>query len=157
MSTVILISGANRGLGKGLLERYLKLASHTVIAANRNPDHPTSRDLFNLPKAEDTKLIVVKYDARVWQDAFDAIKLLESQGVDHLDIVIANAGVAYVWPTVAEVKLGDIIAHFEPNTYGIVALYQSVRPLLQKSTQHPIFSIMGSRAGSLEWVHSRSH
>ncbi|KAH8690609.1 hypothetical protein BGW36DRAFT_364178 [Talaromyces proteolyticus] len=149
MSTVVLISGANRGLGKGLLERYLRLANHTIIAANRNPDHPTSKDLFNLPKAEGTELIVVKLDARVWQDAFDAIKSLGSQGIDHIDIVVANAGVAYVWPTVAEVKLEDIIGHFEPNTYGVVALYQAVRPLLQKSKREPIYSIMGTTAGSL--------
>jgi norsolorinic acid ketoreductase len=63
MSTVILISSANRGLDKGLLERYLKLTNYTIIAANRNPDHPTSRDLFNLPKAKSTKLIIVKFDA----------------------------------------------------------------------------------------------
>jgi NAD(P)-dependent dehydrogenase (short-subunit alcohol dehydrogenase family) len=46
MSTVVLISTANRGLGKGLPRRYLKLASHTLVAANRNPDHPTSFAAF---------------------------------------------------------------------------------------------------------------
>ncbi|QKX62346.1 uncharacterized protein TRUGW13939_09505 [Talaromyces rugulosus] len=149
MSTVVLISGANRGIGKGLLERYLKLENHIVIAANRNPEHATSKDLLKLPKAESTKLIVVKLDASIWQDAFDAVKSLESQGIDHIDIVIANAGVAYIWPTVAEVKLEDIVAHVEPNFYGVVSLYQAVRSLLQKSKREPIFSIMGTTAGSL--------
>lgn len=150
MSTVVLISGANRGLGKGLLERYLKLKNHTVIAANRNPNQSSSKDVLELPKAEGTRLIVVKLDAGIWQDAFDAVKWLESQGIDHIDIVIANAGVAYTWPTVAEVKYEDIIAHFEPNTYGVVSLYQAVRPLLQKSKREPIYSIMGTTAGSLK-------
>ncbi|OLN81012.1 Norsolorinic acid ketoreductase 5 [Colletotrichum chlorophyti] len=149
MSTIVLISGANRGLGKGLLERYLKLPNHTIIAANRNPDHATSKELFKLPMAEGTKLIVVKLDSCVWQDAFDAMKTLEDQGINHLDIVIANAGVAYTWPTVAEVKLEDMIAHMEPNAYGVVALFQAVRPLLKKSMREPIYSIMGTTAGSL--------
>lgn len=35
--TIVLITGANRGLGKGLLKRYLALPNHTVIAANRDP------------------------------------------------------------------------------------------------------------------------
>jgi len=149
MSTVVLITGANRGLGLGLLERYLKLPDHTVIAANRNPDHPSSKQLSKLPKADGTKLIVVKLDARVWQDAFDAVKSLESQGIDHFDIVFANAGVAYVYPTVAEVKEEDLIAHVEPNTYGVVSLFQAVRPLLKKSKKEPMYVIMGTTAGSL--------
>ncbi|ORY29548.1 hypothetical protein BCR39DRAFT_171236 [Naematelia encephala] len=151
MSTVVLISGANRGLGKGLLARYLALPNHTVIAANRNPDHPTSQDLSKLPTAEGSKLIVIKIDARVWQDPFDAIKTLGSHGIDHIDIVVANAGVSYTWPSVAEVKHEDLIAHFEANAYGVVSLYQAVRPLLQKSKRQPepIYSIMGTTAGSL--------
>jgi norsolorinic acid ketoreductase len=53
---------------------------------------------------------------------------------------------------VAEVKLEDMIAHMEPNAYGVVSLYQAVRPLLQKSKKEPIYSIMGTRAGSLKYV-----
>jgi NAD(P)-dependent dehydrogenase (short-subunit alcohol dehydrogenase family) len=151
-STVVLITGANRGLGKGLIERYLKLPDYTVIAATRNPDHPTSNELFNLARADGTRLVVIKLDASAWRDAFDAVKVLEGQAIDHLDIVIANAGVAYCWPSVAEVKLEDMIAHMEPNAYGVVSLYQAVRPLLQKSKKEPIYSIMGTRAGSLKYV-----
>lgn len=122
MSTVVLISGANRGLGKGLLARYLALPNHTVIAANRNPDHPTSKELSKLLTAEGSKLVVVKIDARVWNDAFGAVKTLEGHGIDHIDIVIANAGVSYTWPSVAEVKEEDLKAHFEANAYGVVSL-----------------------------------
>ncbi|EXJ92343.1 hypothetical protein A1O3_00893 [Capronia epimyces CBS 606.96] len=150
MSTVVLITGANRGIGKGLLERYLQLPNHTVIAANRNPDHATSKELSKLPTAKGTTLIVVKIDARIWQDAFTAVETLQTDhNVKHIDIVIANAGVAYCYPTVAELKEADFAAHIEPNVYGVVSLYQAVRPLLQNSTKEPIFTTMGSTAGSL--------
>ncbi|KAK3313624.1 hypothetical protein B0H66DRAFT_566644 [Apodospora peruviana] len=152
MSTIVLISGANRGIGKGLLLRYLALPNHTVIAANRNPDHPTSQDLYKLPTAEGSKLVVVKIDATVWQSAFDAVEALgTNHGIDHIDIVIANAGVAYTYPTVAQVQEKDLKAHVDANAYGVVSLYQAVRPLLQKSKRQPepIYSIMGTTAGSL--------
>ncbi|TVY78230.1 Norsolorinic acid ketoreductase [Lachnellula suecica] len=149
MSTIVFITGANRGLGLGLLERYLKLPNHTVIAANRNPEHPTSKSLSKLPTADGTKLIVVKLDATIWQDAFDAVKTLEDQGIDHFDVVIANAGVCNLWPKVVDVKPEDLIAHVEANTYSVVSLYQAVRPLLQKSEKEPIYAIMGTTAGSL--------
>ncbi|KAK5058957.1 hypothetical protein LTR84_011221 [Exophiala bonariae] len=149
MSTIVLITGANRGLGKGLLERYLKLPNHIVIAANRNPDHVTSKELFNIVAAEGSKLVVVKIDGRIWQDAFTAVDTLKDHGIQHLDIVIANAGVAYCWPTVAELKEGDLAAHVETNTYGVASLYQAVRPLLQKSIREPIFAPLGTTASSL--------
>ncbi|KAI0119552.1 NAD(P)-binding protein [Daldinia grandis] len=146
--TIVLISGANRGLGEGLAKRYLAQPGHVVIAANRNPRHPTSKALADLPKGEGSSLIVVKLDATVEQDAFDAAKTLrESHGIDHLDIVIANAGVSFVWPPVKDVRIADLRAHIEPNVYGVVTLYQATRPLLQKSSREPIFTPIGSSAG----------
>ncbi|KAF7552718.1 hypothetical protein G7Z17_g4124 [Cylindrodendrum hubeiense] len=149
--TVVLITGANRGLGKGLLQRYLALPNHIVIAGNRDPGHPTSQALAELPKGEGSSLIVVKIDASVNQDAFDAVKELQkSHGIEYLDVVIANAGVSFVWPFVRDLKIADLQAHMEPNVYGVITLYQATRPLLQKSSKEPIFAPMGSTAGCLE-------
>ncbi|KAI1466503.1 NAD(P)-binding protein [Daldinia caldariorum] len=145
---IVLISGANRGLGEGLAKRFLAKPNHTVVAANRDPSHPTSRALADLPRAEGSRLVVVKVDATVERDAFDAVDTLrEEHGIDHLDIVIANAGVSFVWPAVKDVKIDDIRAHVEPNVYGVVALYQATRPLLQLSQREPIFTPIGSSAG----------
>lgn len=149
MSNIVLITGASRGLGKGLLERYLKLPNHTVIAANRSPDNVTSKELPKLPTAKGSRLIVVKLDSRIWQDAFTAVETLKDQGIQHLDVVIANAGVAYCYPSVAELKEVDFSAHLETNAYGVASLYQAVRPLLQKSTKEPIFVPIGTTASSL--------
>ncbi|KAK3328390.1 hypothetical protein B0T19DRAFT_189778 [Cercophora scortea] len=148
-NTIVLITGAGRGIGRGLLERYLTFPNHTIIAANRNLDHPRTKELPSLPTAEGTKLILVKLDASIWQDAFTAVKELEAQGIDHIDVVIANAGVAYVWPKVADVTEEQLDGHFKPNAYGVVSLYQAVRPLLQKSAREPVYAVMGTTAGSL--------
>ncbi|CAJ2500126.1 Uu.00g029790.m01.CDS01 [Anthostomella pinea] len=143
--TIVLITGANRGLGEGLVKRYLTKPNHVVIALN---PHPTSKALSDLPQADGSRLIVIKADAFVERDAHDAVKELEqSHGIEHIDIVIANAGISAVWPTVADVKLADLKAHMEPNVYGVVALYQATRALLKKSSREPVFAPMGSTAG----------
>jgi norsolorinic acid ketoreductase len=147
--TTVLITGANRGIGLGLTERYLAKPSHVVIAAVRNPGHPTAQALGKVATGPDTQLIVIKIDASIEKDAHDAIAELQEKGVQHLDIVIANAGVAYIYPTVAEVKIADIKAHMETNVYGVIALYQATRELLKKAEREPIFLIMGSSAGLL--------
>ena len=148
--TTILITGSNRGIGLGLTERFLAEASHTVIAAVRNPAHSTAHALQELPTGPDSRLVVVKLDASIEQDAQEAVaELQQKHGIQHLDIVIANAGIGYVYPTVAEVKIADIRTHMETNVYGVVALYQATRELLKKSARQPIFLPMGSSAGLL--------
>ncbi|KAL9121694.1 MAG: hypothetical protein Q9187_001745 [Circinaria calcarea] len=147
--TVVLVSGANRGLGKGLVQRYLAKPDHVVIAANRDPEASSSKALSELPTGPGSRLIVVKVDASAEADASEAVKTLTAKhGIDHLDIVIANAGVSYVWPSVAALKVSDLRAHIEPNVYGTVWLYQAALPLLQKSA-NPKFITMGSTAGGL--------
>lgn len=151
--TIVFITGANRGLGLGLLQKYLAQPNHTVIAGNRNPAHPSSQALADLPKGNGSKLIVVKLDASVDQDAFSAVQELQDKhGIDHLDMVIANAGVSYAWPPVAELKLDDLRGHMSPNVYGFIALYQATRALMQKSSREPIFSPIGSSAGCIACV-----
>ncbi|KAK8049048.1 hypothetical protein PG994_010778 [Apiospora phragmitis] len=137
MPTIVLITGANRGLGKGMLERFLSLPNHTIIAANRNPDHSTSKELSSVPKADGSKLIFIKLGATVWQDAFDAVKTIEAQSVDHLDIE------------------KDLEIYLRPDVYGYVSLYQATRDLLKKSRREPVLANMGSTAGSLAaWLNS---
>ncbi|GAW23122.1 hypothetical protein ANO14919_126720 [Xylariales sp. No.14919] len=146
---IVLITGGNRGLGQGLVKRFLALPEHVVIAAVRNPAHPTAQALSELPTGPGSKLVVVKYDAGIWQSGFDAVKELEKHSVDHLDIVVANAGIANLYPYVKDVKPEDIREHVEVNVLSGVALYQATRELLQKSTGKPIYAFMGSGAGAL--------
>jgi NADP-dependent 3-hydroxy acid dehydrogenase YdfG len=145
----VLISGANRGLGKGLLEVYLAKPNHIVIAANRDPEHITSKALASLPVGSGSRLIVVKTDASVEKEASEAMEALAAQGINHLDLVIANAGVSYIWPKVSEVKSADLQGHLTPNVYGVVWLFQATLPLLLKST-NPKWVTMGSIAESIE-------
>lgn len=147
--TIILISGANRGLGKALVERYLARDDHTVIAAVRDPSHPTSKALADLPAGQHSRLLVVKIDSTAEADALKAVEELSKQGIDLLDLVIANAGVARAFPKVSELKVADLQAHIAPNVFGVVWLYQAALPLLRKSAQ-PKWVTMGSSAGQLQ-------
>lgn len=150
--TIVLISGCNRGLGKGLMELYLAKQNHTVIAANRDPTAASSKDLSSLPIGTGSRLIVVKVDASNETDALQAVKTLATEhDINHIDIVIANAGVSYIWPTVADLKTADLQSHMVPNVFGVVWLYQATLPLLLKSS-NPKWITMGSGAGSIQCV-----
>lgn len=144
--TIVLITGANRDIGKGILELYLQKPNHTVIAANRDPSHPTSNALADLPKAEGTTLDVIKLDALSPTDPAAAVKTLSAKGITHIDILIANAGIALSWPKVSEVKVEDIQKHVDVNVYGFIRLYQAFRPALKESQAPKLVTIGSSSA-----------
>jgi len=146
--SIVLVTGANRGIGKGILELYLKKPNHTVIAANRDPSHPTSLALADLPTAEGTTLIVVKIDALSPTDPAAAVETLAGKGIAHIDILFANAGIALSWPKVIEVKVPDIQKHVDVNVYSFIYLYQAFRPLL-KEAQQPKWVTIGSSSAFL--------
>lgn len=146
--TTVLITGANRGIGKGFLELYLAKPDHIVVAAVRDPKN--AEPLAQIPVAKGSRLVVVKLDATVESDALDAVKELSAKhAINHLDIVLANAGVSYIYPTVAEVKIDDMLACLKPNVFGVIWLYQATRHLLNKAI-NPKWVTMGSTAGSIE-------
>lgn len=153
--TNVLITGPNRGIGKGFVQTYLSRPDHTVIAAVR--DLSTSQALGQLPVATGSRLVVVKIDATVESDAVAAVKqLVDSEPViDHLDVVIANAGYCVKWPAVAELQIDDMLDCLRPNVFGVVWLYQATRALLNKSN-NPKWVTIGSTAGSIG-VSGRSH
>ncbi|KAL4903270.1 hypothetical protein BDW74DRAFT_169149 [Aspergillus multicolor] len=146
--TTVLITGANRGIGRGILELYLSKPHHTVIAANRDPEHPTSKEILAQPTAEGTVAKVVKLNMISETDAKDAAQTLKKEGIEHIDILIANAGIALAFPKLEEVKVEDIRIHFETNVIGFVRVYQAFLPFLGAAND-PKFVTIGSSAAFL--------
>ncbi|KAL2065557.1 hypothetical protein VTL71DRAFT_3227 [Oculimacula yallundae] len=134
-NTTVLITGANRGIGKGLLEIYLARPSHTVIAAVR--DLSTATPLESLPKGKDSALIIVKIDSASETDPAAAIEILKTQhSISALDIVIANAGIAKAAPCpVSSIPVAEIHDHLQVNGIGPIVLFQAVFPLLGKGAK----------------------
>ena len=88
MAKTVFITGANRGLGLGLLKKYLQLENHIVVAAVRNPAAETSKALASLPTHASTKLVVVKIDATIHAEAFSAVEELKSKCTFPLLLVV---------------------------------------------------------------------
>ncbi|KAK4173824.1 hypothetical protein QBC36DRAFT_303360 [Triangularia setosa] len=155
-TTNLLITGANRGLGLGLVKKFLRLPNHNIIAFVRDPSSPSSQALTTLPKDPSTNIIIIPhYDASQWDSAAQAVKTLQFEHkITKIDTVIANAGIAKVYPLIKDVDPKDIREHFEINVLGPIALFQATRDLLyaakdQNPEKQPIFAWMGSGAGSL--------
>ena len=135
---------------------YIVRPNHIVIAAVRDPNSPSSKSLFNLPKGAASSVIVVKIESASETDADSAVKELTSKyGIDALNIVIANAGISKVFPTVDKANIDDIQEHWNVNVIGVVRLFQAVFPLLNKANE-PKFIPLGTTAASMADMQKRN-
>lgn len=146
--TVVFITGASRGIGRTLVGTFLLRPKHTVIGSVRDTTAGYVKELEALPKAEGSRLQLVKIESRNSADPAAAIANLA--GVDHIDVVVANAGGAGENAMVPlDVVSAEIVTDtFTVNTLGPLALYQAVKPLLEKS-QAPKWVSVSSAAGSI--------
>lgn len=74
--------------------------------------------------------------------------------MSQLDVVIANAGIAYDLNPLAAVPMKAFKDHVETNAYGPLLLFQAVKPLLEKAKQ-PKFVVLGSPLGSIGGMEQR--
>ncbi|KAL2833517.1 hypothetical protein BJY01DRAFT_239479 [Aspergillus pseudoustus] len=152
-STIVLITGVTRGLGKALAEFYLARPNHTVIGTVRDPSAPNARALDSLPKADGSKLHLLKLESISATD-YPALtaRIKDDLKITHLDIVIANSGISCPPTPVATIAPELALSAYDVNTVGTLRLYQATRDLLEKSTNKPKWVSMSSGAGSIEAI-----
>ncbi|PVI02114.1 aflatoxin biosynthesis ketoreductase-like protein nor-1 [Periconia macrospinosa] len=147
--TVYLVTGANRGLGRGLVEQLLRRSSTTVVACVRSVS--TSQASFqDLETGPNSRLVVVQLDCASASDPQRAVQELQSvHGITHIDVVIANAGIANDHHPASSTQLDQLEGHMMVNAFSILLLFQATSPLLQKSTHPPKFVYIGARLGAI--------
>lgn len=146
----------NQGIGKGLAQLYLSRPNHTVIGSVRNLNTPEIIELELLPTAQNTKLLLVQIESTSADDPQKALTKIQDASIDHLDIVIANAGGTPPVVSLEVVEIKDLITAFHTNAGGPLLLFQTFRPLLQKSKEPKWVSIAsnGGSIGDIGVMHS---
>ncbi|KAJ0327563.1 hypothetical protein COL5a_005946 [Colletotrichum fioriniae] len=145
-----LITGANRGIGKGFTTLLLQRPSTTIIVGVRDPAAAASKALYDLPKAEGSKIIVVKIDSSVESDPTAAVATIQKEhGITALDVVIANAGISHTSADIAATSTKVALDHFAVNSVAPLVLFGATKPLLKESkSKNPIFVAISSAIGS---------
>ncbi|KAI1080907.1 putative aflatoxin biosynthesis ketoreductase nor-1 [Whalleya microplaca] len=144
----ILITGANQGIGRALVEAYLSRSNQTIIGAVRNPESTT---LKSIKPAEGSKLLVVKIEATSETDPAGAIEQIKAAGINALDVVIAVAGInpASDFAEVKDMNVQALRNVFNVNTFSFVSLFSAVHPLLKASTSSPKLLAISSNASQI--------
>ncbi|KAE9380844.1 aflatoxin biosynthesis ketoreductase-like protein nor-1 [Stipitochalara longipes BDJ] len=148
MGLTYVITGANRGIGKGLTEVLIARPNTTIIAAVRDVAKSTEA-LSNIIVCEANKLIIVKVDATSDSDAAIAVEELKSKhGITKVDVLLSNAGLMDRVNTVLNTPAEQVRKHIEVNAIAPLLLLQAFMPLLEQSSA-PKFLLISSSIGTL--------
>jgi len=141
-----MITGANRGLGLGLVKAYALRPSHTVIAAVRTPSK-----MPEVECGEGSKVIVVQLDSGDTEGPANVMAELKEKGVTKIDVAIANAAqmTDEVYASTATVSIKVVEEHFKINTLGALAFFQACVPLMAPGAK---FIWMSSGASIIDRV-----
>ncbi|CAI5450624.1 unnamed protein product [Caenorhabditis angaria] len=154
----VLITGANRGIGFGLVQQFLKHPEVKIIIATvRNIEYAD-----NLNEIQDSRLhvlpLIVTCDKSIDELVENVTKILgEHQG---LNLLVNNAGIAVEYGTKSEPSRQKLLEQLDVNSISPVIISQKFLPLLQKAVANsgnaPNFSIaksaiitISSRVGSI--------
>jgi len=142
MSTVWLITGSSRGLGRHLAEAVLQ-AGHKLVATARQP-----AQLADLVQKYGKQVRTVALNVADPAAAPNAIQAaIDAFG--RLDVVVNNAGYGNM-ATIEDVTDEDFRAQIETNFYGVVNVTKAAVPVLRKQGSGHIIQIssIGGRLGT---------
>jgi NAD(P)-dependent dehydrogenase (short-subunit alcohol dehydrogenase family) len=130
--TIVLISGANQGIGLAAATRLAREHNYHVIIGSRNPEsgHKVADQLKSEGLSADTVQLDIQSDDSI---AAAAAYLAETYG--HIDVLINNAGVLLDRANLPIRQLYDTT--FSINVAGTACLTEALLPLLRKSTERP--------------------
>jgi NAD(P)-dependent dehydrogenase (short-subunit alcohol dehydrogenase family) len=141
MSGIALVTGANKGIGLEVVRQLAArrwtvflTARHLAAASEQTDSHPFIRPVL---------LDVTS------TDSIAAAVSTVSRTVDHLDVLINNAGILDPDDgSIVDVPAERLRRMFETNTIGALQVTQAFLPLLRKSTGGRIINV-SSGAGQL--------
>jgi NAD(P)-dependent dehydrogenase (short-subunit alcohol dehydrogenase family) len=131
--TVALVTGANRGIGRALIEALLARGAKKVYATARDPE--------SLRTLQDERLVPLRLDVT---DP-DQIRLAAEAAPD-VKIVFSNAGVALGRGIAGGTVLTQARREMEVNYFGPLQLIQRVAPALARNGGGAVVTV-GSAAG----------
>jgi NAD(P)-dependent dehydrogenase (short-subunit alcohol dehydrogenase family) len=139
----VLVTGATSGLGRAAAI-HLAERGYRVFAAGRSGERRAV--LEAMARERQLTLTTIEMDVRDDGSVDRAIATIEAAGTA-VDVLINNAGVAYVVP-IEEIRLADLREQFEINVFGAVRVTQRVLPQMRARGRGRIIN-MSSLAGRL--------
>lgn len=149
-TTITLVTGANKGIGREIAGQLAALG-HTVVVGARSAEHGEQAAAeLRAAGADATSVVLDVTDAASVAAAADAVE----QRHGRLDVLVNNAGISrppgggLASQQPGTIDLDTVRLIFETNVFGVIAVTEAMLPLLRRSPAPRVVNVSSS-AGSL--------
>lgn len=119
----ILVTGANRGIGKSIVETFIEQGASKVYAAARNVT-----SLAPLVEAFGDKVVPIHLDLNAPESIVKA-----ANTASDVEIVVNNAGILKMAEPLADDAIATLQEEIEVNVYGLMRVAKAFAPVLKQS------------------------
>lgn len=134
--SIVLVTGANRGIGKAYVEEFLKAGARKIYLGVRDP-----KSVAEIVAKNPDKLVPLKLDVTNANDIKNA-----AQSAKDVTILVNNAGVLHFGGLLEARQLDNARHEMEVNYFGPLAMIGAFAPILKKNGGGAI-AIVSSIAG----------
>ncbi|CAJ0603912.1 unnamed protein product [Cylicocyclus nassatus] len=137
----VLVTGANRGIGLGLVKQFLKNKDiKHVIATTKDEssskENQTPESQEGLKQISDKRLKVVELDLTCDNSVKNMYPQVEKIVGDHgLNVLLNNAGIFVNYTTNQKPDRSALIKNFDTNAASVAVLTQTLLPLVRKAAK----------------------
>ena len=118
---IILVTGANRGIGKAIVESFIKHGAAKVYAAVRKLDSSSP-----LVEQYGDRVVPIRVDLSDPQSIVTAARIAKD-----VQVVVNNAGVFQAGSLLDEDAIASLEFHMNINVYGLIHMAQAFAPVLK--------------------------
>lgn len=137
-NSVVLVTGANRGLGRELVRALIARGARKVYAAARDPSTIDIEHLgTGIPRSDNHAIIPIQLDVTNADD----IGRLATAAPD-VSIVINNAGVSRASSLLGTDAIAAAHAELETNVFGPLAITRALAPALARNGGGAVVNIL---------------
>ncbi|WP_096086460.1 SDR family oxidoreductase [Agaribacterium haliotis] len=122
---VALVTGANRGIGKAIVESLIAHGAKKVYLAVRNPE-----TTLELSQRYGDKVLALQFDASDEQ-SFTAL----AEQAQDVELVVNNAGVLEPAAPLSDNAVKALEYEMTVNVYGLIHIAQKFAPILQEKSE----------------------
>jgi len=155
-TTIALVTGANKGIGRAIAERLAGLGMAVLVAAR---DPRLGEDAADALRAAGGDAHPVTLDVTV-PATIEAAAAQVAARFGRLDVLVNNAGISgpdgHGAQTPGTVDLGAVREVFETNFFGVIMVTDALLPLLRRSSAARIVNV-SSGTGSLHHMTDPAH